>query len=145
MIPPRLLGLAFLLGLAPLAVLHPVRIAGHSMEPALRPGAVRFALRAWCAGAPRPGQIWLVSTPSGTVVKRLAAGPGSRIEVRDGELRIDDRPVPEPYVAFPDRTSGGPWPTEHGWFILGDNRPASLDSRAYGPVAAAALEARVLN
>jgi signal peptidase I len=141
---PRLLGLAFLLGLSPLVVVHPVRVSGRSMEPGLGNGAVRLAMRAWCAGAPRPGQVWLVTTPSGTVVKRLAAGPGTRVELREGSLWVDGRPVPQTQVAFADRASGGPWDTGQGWFLLGDNRPLSHDSRAYGPVPGAALEARIL-
>jgi signal peptidase I len=141
---PRILGAALLLALSPLAALHPVRIAGRSMEPALGDGSLRFALRAWCAGAPRVGQVWLVATPSGTVVKRLAAGPGERVEMKDGNLWIDGRFIPEPRVEHPDRSTGGPWDTGPGWFLLGDNRPVSMDSRMFGPIRKEALEARVL-
>ena len=141
---PRLLAPALALVLAPFAFLHPVRIAGRSMEPLLRDGEVHLALRAWCAGRPRPGQVWLAATPSGTVVKRLVAPPGSRVEIRDGELWLDGKYLPEPYVARTERASGGPWDTGGGWFLLGDNRPESHDSRAFGALPAEGLEARVL-
>ena len=140
----RLMAAALALGLAPLAFLHPVRIAGASMEPLLRDGEIRVALRAWCAGPPRPGQVWLAAGPSGTIVKRLVAGPGMRIEVRDGEVWVDGKYVPEPYVAATERASGGPWATGAGWFLMGDNRARSLDSRNWGPLPAAKLEARLL-
>jgi signal peptidase I len=130
---------------SPLAFLHPVRISGRSMEPRLKDGEVRLALRAWCAGAPRPGQVWLAAAPGGTVVKRLAAGPGVKVEIRDGELWIDSRFVPEPYVDRTERYSGGPWETGAGWFLLGDNRGRSHDSRAWGPLPGARLEARVID
>lgn len=114
------------------------------MEPGLDSGAVRLALRAWCAGTPRSGQVWLVATPAGTVVKRLVAGPGARVELREGTLWVDGRLIPQPQVRFADHATGGPWATGQGWFLLGDNRPLSHDSRAYGPVPPSALEARIL-
>lgn len=144
MISPRLLAAALVLGLAPLAVVHPVRVAGRSMEPLLRDGQVRVALRAWCAGRPVVGQVWVAQGPSGPIVKRLVAGPGSRVEIRDGELWVDGRFVREPYVAVTERASGGPWDTGPGWFMLGDNRGESMDSRNWGILAPSRLEARVL-
>ena len=140
----RLPGLALLLGLAPLAFVHPVRIQGRSMVPLLRDGDLRLALRAWCAGRARTGQVWLASSPSGIVVKRLAAGPGSRVELRDGELWVNGQYVQEPYLHDTERASCGPWDTGRGWFLLGDNRQESHDSRAWGPLPAGSLEARVL-
>jgi len=140
----RLLAGALALALAPLAFLHPVTIDGRSMLPLLKDGDLQVALRAWCAGQPRPGQIWLASTPGGTVVKRLVAGPGHTLEIQDGALWIDGRYVPEPYVARTERLSGGPWSTGPGWFLLGDNREESHDSRAWGPLPEAKLEARLL-
>lgn len=140
----RLLPAALALALSPLIFLHPVRISGHSMEPLLRDGDLRLALRAWCAGAPRPGQVWLAEAPSSPVVKRLVAGPGTQVEIRDGEVWLNGAYLPEPYVARTERASGGPWATGPGWFLMGDNREASQDSRTWGPVPAGALEARVL-
>jgi len=144
-ISPRLLAAALALGLAPLAVVHPVRIAGRSMEPGLKDGQMRLALRAWCAGGPAVGEVWLAKGPSGTVVKRLVAGPGARVEIRDGELWVDGKYIREPYVAVTERASGGPWETGPGWFLLGDNRQESQDSRAWGTLPAARLEARILD
>lgn len=144
MISARLLAAALALGLSPLAFIHPVRISGRSMEPLFRDGEVHVALRAWCAGHPSPGQIWVAGAPSGRVVKRLAAGPGSRVEIRDGDVWINGRFIHEPHVAATERASGGPWDTGRGWFLLGDNRSESYDSRAWGPLPEAALEARIL-
>ncbi|BDU71174.1 signal peptidase I [Mesoterricola silvestris] len=144
MISPKLLAAALALGLAPLALVHPVRISGRSMEPALKDGDLRLALRAWCAGKPAPGQVWLAEGPSGTIVKRLVAGPGARVEIRDGELWVDGKYLQEPYVAVTERASGGPWDTGAGFFLLGDNRGESMDSRNWGPLASTRLEARVL-
>jgi signal peptidase I len=143
-IRPQLLAGALALALSPLLILHPVRITGRSMEPLLRDGQVRLALRSWCAGRPRPGQVWIVRTPSGTAVKRLVALPGAEVAIQDGELRVNGQPRPEPYVSHPERGSAGPWFTGPGYFLLGDNRPESHDSRAWGALPAEALEGRIL-
>jgi len=135
---------ALALAMAPLAFLHPVRISGRSMEPGLRPGAVCLAMRPWCAGAPAAGQIWLVRTPAGIAVKRLVGVPGDRVELRDGDLWINGRRVEEPYVDRPELESAGPWALGPGYFLLGDNRPESHDSRAWGALSAGALEGRIL-
>ena len=141
---PWLLGGALALALAPLLFVHPVRISGPSMEPGLRDGSVHLALRAWCAGVPRPGEIWIVQPPGDPAVKRIVALPGSRVELLDGELVVDGHTLPEPYVTHPERGSAGPWATGTGYFLLGDNRPASHDSRAWGALAVDRLEGRLL-
>jgi len=145
----RLLGGALALALAPLVFLHPVRIHGRSMEPGLHSGAVRLALRSWCAGPPAFGQVWLVRTPAGVVVKRLAGLPGDRVEFRGGRLFINGRRLadgdpasgrPRPAETRPAETQ----PAETGYFLLGDNLDDSLDSRAWGAVPRGGLLARIL-
>lgn len=135
---------ALALALTPLLFLHPVKVSGRSMEPLLQNGELRWVLRSWCAGGPAPGQIWVVRTPGGTAVKRLVAGPGTRVELRDGDLWLDGKPVEEPYVARSERAAGGPWDTGSGFFLLGDNRPESQDSRTWGALPASSLQGRLL-
>ena len=141
---PWLLGGALVLALAPLLFVHPVRIAGPSMEPSLRDGSLHLALRAWCAGTPRPGEVWIVAPPGAPAVKRIVALPGSRVEILDGDLVVDGHAVPEPYVTHPERGSAGPWETGAGFFVLGDNRPASHDSRAWGALPSDRLLGRLV-
>jgi signal peptidase I len=138
------LAAALTLALAPLAFLHPVRISGRSMAPGLESGTVRLALRAWCAGPPAQGQVWLVRAPGGAVVKRLVGLPGDHLELRDGRLWRNGTQILEPYINDPDRESGGPWFDGPGYFLLGDNRGASRDSRAWGPLPPGALLAQVM-
>lgn len=141
---PGLLGGALALALAPLLFMHPVLIAGRSMEPRLRPGSVCLALRAWCAGSPAAGQIWLVEAPGGTAVKRLVGLPGDRVELRRGALWINGRQVAEPYADPAERDTAGPWAVGAGYFLLGDNRAESHDSRAWGSLPATGLCGRIL-
>ncbi len=131
------------LALAPLAVVHPLRVQGRSMEPALHHGELRLVLRAWAAGPPRRGQVWVVAGPEGSAVKRVVGLPGERVELADGDLRIDGRRLDPPAGARLERQDGA-WSCGVGYFLLGDNRPASRDSRAWGPLPKSAFRGRVL-
>ncbi|MBP1626465.1 MAG: signal peptidase [Holophagaceae bacterium] len=136
---------AMALALAPLAFIHPVRIQGRSMAPTLRDGEMCFALRAWCAPAPRRGQIWVVQAPEGEAVKRLLALPGQRLSLQEGRFCLDGQPLEEPYLRYRESGNGGPWDAHEGYLVLGDNRPASRDSRAWGPMGRQAMESLIIH
>ena len=128
----------------PLAIVHPLRVTGHSMEPALRSGELRMALRGWWAGSPRRGEVWLVESPDGPAVKRVVGLPGERLEQREGEIYLEERRLQEPYLQQFDQGSAGPWETGPGYLVLGDNRRASRDGRVWGPLPRAAFHSRVI-
>lgn len=134
---------ALVLALSPLAWVHPLRIRGSSMEPTLSSGDLRWVLRAWTAARPNRGEVWEVDTPEGPAVKRVVGLPGERVEIRDGDVWVDGRRLEPPAGARLERQDGA-WSCASGYFVLGDNRPASRDSRAWGPLAGTAFRARVL-
>lgn len=83
------------------------------------------------------------------LIKRVVAGPGDAIAIaRDGHAIVDGRRLAEPYVrpcrpvdrcSLPRPIS---IPSDH-FFVLGDNRRNSTDSRVWGPVPLDALEGEV--
>jgi signal peptidase I len=134
---------ALALALSPLAVVHPVRVSGKSMEPTLIDGSLHLALRSWCAGTPVRGEVWLLEGPSGPVIKRVIGLPGDHLEQRDGELFLNGPRMDEPYVRRIDQGDAGPWEAGEGYLLLGDNRRESQDSRAWGALPRSAFLARI--
>jgi len=104
------------------------RIAGSSMENTLFSGDTVLVAR-W--EAPERGSIMQCTFDgrSGSYVKRVVGLPGDVIEFRAGQLTVNGRPLSEPYVSSQTQdmsVSLG----ENEYFVLGDNRAESYDSRA---------------
>ena len=117
-----------------------VIVRGASMSPALRDGDLVLVTRGF--SEPRRGSVVLLNMRQEAgprfQVKRLAGLPGERIVFEDGLLYIDGVHHPEPYLGGMPATVGlGRLTSEVGedeYYVLGDNRAHSTDSRLYGQV-----------
>ncbi len=121
--------------------------AGPSMQPNLYQGYRMMVERvSYRFHLPDRGDIVVADRPGDEVslVKRVMGLPGETIEVQGGHVIIDGQPIEEPWVTYFGGPNYGPEDIPEGYvFILGDNRRASRDSRAIGPVALSAVEGRV--
>ena len=108
------------------------------MEPALRNGDYVLAITTKVPlGDPRRGGIVIFAKQSDGVdyVKRVIGLPGEIVQIKDGRVWIDGQSITEPYaqgVTTSDFAQVKLGPDEY--FLLGDNRVLSRDSRNLGPV-----------
>lgn len=83
--------------------------------------------------APKRGEIVLFrfpDDPSRIFVKRIIGMPGDTITIHDNQVFVNNQPLSEPYLKQPTQGTFGPYqvPANH-YFMLGDNRAVSEDSR----------------
>lgn len=132
-------------------VVQPVKVEGTSMLPRLHDGERIFVNKLiyyhWPRleryGWPRleRGDIvvfWYPNDPEKSYVKRIIGLPGETVEVREGRILINNQEISEPYLD-PQRNLGHRTQTpvqvkEHYYFVMGDNRDNSSDSRIWGLV-----------
>ena len=139
-------------------IAQPFRVPTSSMEPTLacaRPGEgctgsfndrVLVARIVYRFRDPQRGEIAVFHAPAeaqrmcsegGTYLKRVIGLPGDVVSEREGTVYVDGRELREPYVHAADRDARtAAWPRlgPRQYFVMGDNRSGSCDSRVWGPV-----------
>jgi signal peptidase I len=115
-----------------------IRIESISMEPALYPGdyAIVNKIAYSNYSAPKRGDVIVFNHPQNPpnvpYVKRIIGIPGDQIHISGGTISINGEPILEPYIKVPINR-GGDWTVPaREYFVLGDNRNNSSDSRAWG-------------
>jgi signal peptidase I len=124
-------------------IYQPVKVEGTSMMPALtdqeRIFINKFTYRFGLTNVERGDTVvfWWPPDPSKSYIKRVVGLPGDRIRIERGQVIVNGRPLSEDYVpeAYRDETSIEETTVKEGeYFVLGDHRSSSSDSRTWGCV-----------
>ncbi len=126
-----------------LFIYQPVKVEGTSMMPALvdqeRIFINKFVYRFGSGNVGRGDMVvfWYPHDPTKSYIKRVIGMPGDTVEVNNGTVVINSRALSEAYVPdeYRDRVSMPPTKVRQDeYFVLGDHRISSNDSRSWGMV-----------
>jgi signal peptidase I len=132
------------LGIAGIVIVflyQPVKVEGNSMMPELadqeRIFINKFIYQFEDIHRGDVVVFWYPLDPAKSYIKRVVGLPGETVQLINGEVFVNGRRLIEPYVPpeYRDRQSLGPIHVPPGeFFVLGDHRNSSNDSRAWGTV-----------
>ena len=128
--------------------LIPIQVTGSSMRNLLKPGDTVIMEK--FSKINRFDVIVFTRADGSTLVKRVVGMPGEKVTVKGDKLYIDDKKVTEAFLADEKAADKSMLPFTSNftlqeltnkdvlgkdeYFVMGDNRRASKDSRAFGPI-----------
>lgn len=125
-------------------VVQSVQVIGGSMSPTLKHSDYYLLNRlVYQVREPRPSEIVVLRDPTDSTyaVKRIIAREGDSVYLKAGRVYLNGQVLVEPYLAPHTQTFAKPTLKEQffmcgkdQYFVMGDNRNNSADSRTFGPV-----------
>lgn len=127
-----------------LLIMQPHKIKGSSMYPNFPDGEYLLTDKVtYRFGVPKRGDVVVFKAPvaeNEEFIKRIIGLPEDKVEVKDGKVYVNDIQLDESYLPEDLVTSGGFFLPEgtsiivpdNNYFVMGDNRPHSSDSRSWG-------------
>lgn len=117
-------------------------VDGPSMQPNFHTGQFIIVSRVnYLLGDPQRGEVVVFhypNNPTQDYIKRVVGLPGDTVEIRETLVYVNGELLNEPYINEPCQPSScrdNRWTLgEEEYFMMGDNRNHSSDSRAFGPV-----------
>lgn len=132
-------------------IFAPIVVDGQSMQPTLHNGDRMIISKInYTIGDPERFDIIVFkATPEKDFIKRIIGLPGDKIEYKDSTLYVNDKKVEESYLPKDIKELTGEFTIvvpKDSYFVLGDNRGNSEDSRFIGPIESDKIigEAKVL-
>ncbi len=132
----------FIAGVFIVFLYQPVKVEGTSMMPQLYDQERIFINKfVYKFETIQQGDVivfWYPLDPSKSYIKRVIGLPGDTVRISGGKVLVNGKALAEPYVAaeYFDRQSYPPVIVEPDhYFVMGDHRNSSNDSRAWGTVA----------
>ncbi len=129
-----------------LFVMTPHEVIGNSMHPTYQNGEYLMAnkIQYKLFGEPQRGDVIIFKySETQDFIKRVIGLPGDSVMIKDGQIYINNELLDETnYLASTIYTNGGDYlhegetitVGENQYFVCGDNRPHSSDSRSFGPI-----------
>jgi signal peptidase I len=130
---------------------QPVKVEGTSMAPLLSDQERIFINKFVYRFEPiHRGDVvvfWYPLDRTKSFIKRVIGLPGETVEIRQGAVYVNGLPIAEPYVPpqYEDLSDFGPYRVPmDDYFVMGDHRISSNDSRVFGPVASRFIYGRAV-
>jgi signal peptidase I len=131
--------------------MQPHQVNGQSMIPNFESGDYVLTDKiSYRLGEPQRGDVVVFHAPSsahcpqGTgcdFIKRVVGLPGELVEIKDSQIFVNSKPLGEVYIPDEFQTEAGSFTRnksvslgDNQYFVAGDNRPHSSDSRVWGPI-----------